>query len=128
MKTKVASPRRALVTIGVVVSLFSVFLVAPALGADTLVNSQPLVQPVNIPDVAPLPYTGVTAAAFTLPTTMVNLTLTPNQGVVGAAFTVSGTGLPASTTLQLTWGTNTGTWITDIEPSSVNYTDRKSVV
>jgi hypothetical protein len=104
------------------VSLFSVFLVAPALGADTLVNSQPLVQPVNIPDVAPLPYTGVTAAAFTLPTTMVNLTLTPNQGVVGAAFTVSGTGLPASTTLQLTWGTNTGTWITDIEPSSVNYT------
>jgi hypothetical protein len=122
MKTKVASPRRALVTIGVVVSLFSVFLVAPALGADTLVNSQPLVQPVNIPDVAPLPYTGVTAAAFTVPTTMVNLTLTPNQGVVGAAFTVSGTGLPASTTLQLTWGTNTGTWITDIEPSSVNYT------
>jgi hypothetical protein len=96
--------------------------VAPALGADTLVNSQPLVQPVNIPDVAPLPYTGVTAAAFTVPTTMVNLTLTPNQGVVGAAFTVSGTGLPASTTLQLTWGTNTGTWITDIEPSSVNYT------
>ena len=122
MKTKVASPTRSLIVKGVVVSLFSVFLVAPALGADTLVNSQPLVQPVNIPDVAPLPFTGQTAATVTLPPTMVNLSLTPNQGVVGDPFVVSGKGLPVSTSIQLTWGTNTGTWVTDVEPSSVNYT------
>ena len=122
MKTKIASPRRSLIAKGVIVSLFSIFLVAPSMGADTLVNSQPLVQPANIPGVAPLPFTAVTAATFTIPTTMVNLKLTPNQGVVGDPFVVSGTGLPASTSIQLTWGTSTGTWITDIEPSSVNYT------
>ena len=122
MKTKTESRRRGLIARGVVVSLFSVFLVVPAMGADTLVNIQPLVQPVDIPEVAPLPYTGVTAGAFTLPATMVNLKMTPNQGVTGDAFVVSGAGLPASTSLQLTWSTSTGTWLTDIEPSSVNYT------
>jgi hypothetical protein len=122
MKTKTDSRRRGLIARGVVVSLFSVFLVVPAMGADTLVNIQPLVQPVDIPGVAALPYTGVTATAFTLPATMLNLKLTPNQGVTGDPFVVSGTGLPASTSLQLTWGTSTGTWLTDIEPSSVNYT------
>jgi len=102
MKTKIASPTRSLIIKGVVVSLFSVFLVAPTLGADTLVNSQPLVQPADIPDVAPLPFTGQTAATFTIPTTMVNISLTPNQGVVGDPFVVSGKGLPASTSVQLT--------------------------
>lgn len=121
MKRKIVSTRRSLITTGVIVSLFSIFVVAPSKGADTLVTPVTLVQPSNIPDVAPLPFTGVTAASFTVPTTMVNLTLTPNQGVVGDPFTVSGTGLPASTSVQLTWGTSTGTWVTDIEPSSVNY-------
>ena len=121
MKTKI-SPRRALIAISAIVSLFTVFLVGPASADLTPAGSAPLVAPANIPDVAPLPFTGVSAASFTIPTTMANLGLTPNQGVVGDAFTVSGTGLPASTSLQLTWGTNTGTWVADVEPSSVNYT------
>ena len=121
MKTTIASPRLALVAKGVVVSLLSVFLVAPALGADTQYTPITLVAPTGIPNVAPLPFTAVTAAAFTIPTTMQNLTVTPNQGVVGSPMVVSGTGLPASTTLQLTWGTASGTWVADVQPSSVNY-------
>ena len=121
MKTKIASPRLALVAKGVVVSLFSVFLVAPALGADTQYTPITLVAPAGIPNVAPLPFTAVKSDAFTIPTTMLNLTVTPNQGVVGSPMVVSGTGLPASTTLQLTWGTASGTWVADVQPSSVNY-------
>ena len=121
MKTKIASTRRSLIAKGVIVSLFSVFLVAPALGADTAITPINLVAPTGIPNVAPLPFTGVTAATFTVPTTMVNLAVTPNQGTVGSQMVVSGTGLPATTALQLTWGTFSGTWIADVEPSSVNY-------
>ena len=121
MKTKIASPRLALVAKGVVVSLFSVFLVAPALGADTQYTPINLVAPAGIPNVAPLPFTGVTAANFTVPTTMSNLTVTPNQGIVGSPMVVSGTGLPANTSVQLTWGTASGTWVADVQPSSVNY-------
>jgi len=121
MKTKIAGSRKSLIAKGVIASLFSVFLVAPALGADTQVTPINLVTPSGIPNVAPLPFTGVTAATFTTPSTMANLTVTPNQGIVGSPMVVSGTGLPVSTSLQLTWGTASGTWIADVEPSSVNY-------
>ena len=121
MKKKIASSRRSLIAKGVVVSLFSVFLVAPALGADTQLTPINLVAPAGIPNVAPLPFTGVTAASFTIPATMVNLTVTPNQGVVGSPMVVTGKGLPASSSLQLTWGTSNGTWVADVEPSSINY-------
>ena len=121
MKTKTATPSRSLIAKGVVVALFSVFLVAPALGADTAFTPINLVAPSGIPNVAPLPFTGVTAAAFTVPSTMVNLTVTPNQGTVGSPMVVSGKGLPASATLQMTWGTASGTWVADVQPSSVNY-------
>lgn len=121
MRTKIASSRISLISKGVIVSLFSVFLVAPALGADTAITPINLVAPAGIPNVAPLPFTGVTATTFTVPSTMVNLTVTPNQGTVGSPMVVSGTGLPATTALQLTWGTSSGTWVADVEPSSVNY-------
>lgn len=121
MKTKIVSPRRSTVIKGVVVSLFSIFLVAPAMGTDVQYTPINLVAPAGIPNVAPLPFTGVTAAAFTIPATMVNLKVTPNQGVLDAPIVVTGTGLPASTSLQLTWGTSNGTWVADVQPSSINY-------
>ena len=93
MKIEKASRRSSLIAKGAIVSLLSVFLVAPALGADTTYTPINLVQPSGIPNVAPLPFTGVTAATFTVPTTMVNLTVTPNQGVVGSPMVVSGAGL-----------------------------------
>ena len=121
MNTKQTSRRKSLISIGAVVSLFSVFLVAPALGADTAVTPISLVQPAGIPNVAPLPFLGTTAATFTVPSTLITLAVTPNQGTVGSAMAISGKGLPASTTLTMTWGTSIGTWVADVEPSSVNY-------
>ena len=121
MKTKKVLPRRSVIVKGVVVSLFSIFLVAPALGADVQYTPINLVAPAGIPNVAPLPFTGVTAATFTIPATMVNLKVTPNQGVLDTPIVVTGTGLPVSTSLQLTWGTSNGTWVADVQPSSINY-------
>jgi hypothetical protein len=111
----------SLIAQGVGITLLSTFLVTPALGADTLITPVTLVQPTNIPDVAPLPFTGKTVPAFSIPATISNLSVSPNQGVVGDAFVVSGSSLPANSVISLTWGTSTGTWVTDIEPSSVNY-------
>src|ERR1019366_7176009 len=39
----------------------------------------------------------------------------------GTPITVSGTGLPASTSVELTWGTSNATWLADVEPNTVNY-------
>lgn len=95
---------------------------APASGADTTPPAPiVLTPPSGIPDVAPLPFTGVVAGAFTTSATMSNLAVTPNQGVTGTPVTIAGTNLPANTTLQLTWSTSSGTWAVDVQPSTVNY-------
>lgn len=52
---------------------------------------------------------------------MTNLLVTPSQGVVGDSVTISGSGLAANANLTLTWSTLSGTWITDIQPNTVNY-------
>ena len=104
------------------VAILPFAMIAPVHAADTNpVVPIPLVAPAGIPDVAPLPFTAHKSAAFTIPTKMINLTVTPQQGVVGTPFTISGTGLPANTSTLLTWSTADGTWITDIQPNSVNY-------
>ena len=56
-----------------------------------------LIAPSNLPGVPALPFTGTTAAAFTVPATAANLTVTPNQGVSGTPMTITGTGLAANT-------------------------------
>jgi hypothetical protein len=97
-------------------------LVTPAHGADSApVTPTVLIAPSGIPDVAPLPFTGVKSASFTTPENAVNLNVDPSQGVVGQALTISGKGLPANLTMPLTWSTADGTWVTDIQPNSVNY-------
>lgn len=107
-------------------SILTVSMVTPASGADTNpVTPITLVAPTGLPDVAPLPFTGVKSATFTTPEKTINLDVSPNQGVVGQAITISGKGLPASTTLTMTWSTSDGTWVTDIQPNSVNYLGTK---
>ncbi len=69
----------------------------------------------------PCPSAGTTAAAFTVSATAANLTVTPNQGVSGTPMTITGTGLAANTSLELTWSTNAATWVADVEPNTVNY-------
>lgn len=101
-------------------------MMSPANGADTNpVTPIALVAPSGLPDVAPLPFTGVKSATFTTPETMLNLTVTPDQGTVGKPMVISGKGLPASTALMLTWSTADGTWVADIQPNSVNYLGTK---
>jgi hypothetical protein len=108
-----------------VAALLPVALFAGISSADTttpaVVAPYTLTAPSGIPGVAALPFTGITAATFTTPATMSNLTVAPDQGVTGTKIVISGTGLPASSTLQLTWSTNSATWLADVEPNTVNY-------
>ena len=106
-----------------VASMIPVALIASASSADTTsTNTITLTPPNALPGVPALPFTAATAAAFTIPvTTSGALAVTPNQGVQGTPITVSGTGLPASTSVELTWGTSNATWLADVEPNTVNY-------
>ena len=108
------------------IAILPIAMVSPAMGADTApVVPISLVAPSGLPDVAPLPFSGVKSAVFTVPEKMVALDVTPQQGVVGSVITVSGKGLPANVTLPLTWSTSEGTWVADIQPNSVNYMGTK---
>jgi hypothetical protein len=93
---------------------------ATGANADT-VTPLTLAPPANLPGVAALPYTGTTAPAFTVPATVASLTVTPDQGVTGTPMTITGTGLAANTSLELTWSTSSATWVADVEPNTVNY-------
>ena len=75
----------------------------------------------NIPGVAALPGTGVTAAAFTIGSSIGALAVSPEEGLEGSSATISGSGLPANTAVQLDWSTANMTWVADVEPDTVNY-------
>ena len=102
-------------------SIIPLAMLTTSANAET--ESAPIVlaAPNGIPGVAPLPFTGVKAPAFTTPATMGNLTVTPNQGVEGVPVTITGTGLSANTAIALTWSTADGNWLVDVAPSTVNY-------
>ncbi len=97
-------------------------LTASSSYADTpSVTPITLVAPSGLPGVAPLPFTGTVAPAFTIPSTYANLTVTPLSGVPGSPMTITGSGLSANTSLTLTWSTSNATWVADIEPTTANY-------
>lgn len=102
--------------IGSAVALAAAFM-APAQAADNPVKLTP---PKEIA-VSAIPFTGITQPPFTTPSNMVNLDVTPTQVVLGDALTISGKGLPGNTPITLTWSTNDATWVTDVQPSTVNY-------
>jgi len=54
------------------------------------------------------------------------LTTTPDIGVAGTKFTLSGTGLPASKDVSITWSSANVTWIVDPRPDSVDYLGRQT--
>ena len=113
--------KRTLVLRIVAASGLAVAMVVPAQGADTTSTLITLTAPSDIKGVAPLPFTAVKSAAFTTPETTVNLDVTPQQGYVGSAFSVIGKGLKPNTEMDLVWSTNEGTWVTDVQPNTVNY-------
>lgn len=105
-----------------VAAIIPVTLFASIGSADTTpANTITLTAPTGIPGTPSLPFTGTTAPSFTIPATYSNLTVSPDQGVTGTPMTISGTGLPANTSLELTWSTNSATWMADVEPNTVNY-------
>ena len=119
---------RLAVATALVAGLLPITLVAVPSGADSTttapaVTATTLTAP-QIPGVAALPFTGVIATPATMSPTLGVLTVTPNQGVEGVPFTVSGTGLPPSTSVQLTWSTTNVSWAVDVEPNTVNYLGR----
>jgi hypothetical protein len=105
-----------------VAAIIPVTLFAGIGSADTTpANTITLTAPSGIPGTPALPYTGTTAPSFTVPATYSNLTVTPDQGVQGVPMKITGSGLPANASIELTWSTNSSTWLADVEPNTVNY-------
>jgi hypothetical protein len=95
-------------------------------GASTTTSytTNPIVlqPPTGLTGTAALPFTGVTASSFSVAASFSGiLTVTPDVGTAGTPFSIVGSGLPANTSLQLTWGTSNATWVADVEPNTVNY-------
>jgi len=103
-----------------IVSALAGALLLPALATAT---PTPLVAPA-IPGVASLP--GPLAGAAQPAANMGLLTTTPDIGVAGTKFTLSGTGLPASKDVSITWSSANVTWIVDPRPDSVDYLGRQT--
>ena len=115
---KVALSRTPKVVLSTVVLLAAVLLAGPA----TAVAAPVALPPPAIPGVAPVP--GAVAKVAQPSPNMGILAVTPDQGVVGTRMTIAGTGLPARTSLELTWSTANVTWMLDPEPGTVNYLGR----
>ncbi len=119
---------RSLVLRVAVVSILGMSALVPANAADTATTPLTLMAPKGLPGVPALPFSGVKSAAFTSSATnMSTLDVTPNQGPEGTPITISGKGLPANTSLPLTWSTADGAWIADVQPNTVNYMGVKYV-
>ena len=103
-------------------------VLVPASAAETVTTPLTLFAPKDLTGVPALPFTGVKSAAFTVSSTNIStLDVTPIQGPEGTPITISGKGLPANSTLPLTWSTADGAWIADVLPNSVNYMGVKYV-
>jgi len=90
-------------------------------------NASALTAPSNLDSVPAMP--GPVSAKFTLGSSLGVLTTTssgPQSGVSGSGtegqpFTISGSGLAANASVAIEWSTSNETWVTDVEPSTVNY-------
>ncbi|HEX7404687.1 MAG TPA: hypothetical protein VF307_02045 [Candidatus Nanopelagicaceae bacterium] len=129
MKSKFVSRRQRIILLRVIAaSIMSATMITPALGADTTTSPITLTAPKGLVGVPALPFTGVKSATFTVSdTNMTSLDVTPNQGPEGTPITITGKGLPASTSLPLTWSTADGAWIVDVQPNTVNYMGAKYI-
>lgn len=83
-----------------------------------------VLEPPNVSGVAPLP--GPVATPARLNPNMGILDVTPDEGITGTPVKVTGTHLPANTSIELTWSTSNVTWLVQPEPDTVNYLGRDS--
>ncbi|HQU26161.1 MAG TPA: hypothetical protein PLS29_03920 [Acidimicrobiales bacterium] len=105
-------------------------LVAPQASAAQVAeapNADALTAPSNLPDVPALP--GPLSPAFSLGSSLGILTTRSSgtqsgvsgSGTEGQPLTISGTKLPAHASVAIEWSTSNETWVTDVEPATVNY-------
>lgn len=107
---------RKCVPLGAALFAASIWLPASAEAATTVLPAP------DIPGVVPVP--GATAAPAQPSLTMGILDVAPDQGVSGTPMTISGSHLPPSADVELTWSTADVTWVLDPEPNTVNYLGR----
>jgi len=99
-----------------------------AVGALALAQSVAIAapQPVTPPAIPGAPgLFGPVVGAGMPSETIKTLKTTPDVAPAGAAVTISGTGLPASKTVQLVWMTANVRWVLDPKPDSLDYLGRK---
>ena len=120
MERKMKSKTGRILSIGTAAILSLSIFVPMAQAAETS-NPVNLTPPKEISSGYALPFTGLKSAPFTTPINMVNLSVSPESGVTGDKFKITGTTLPVNTPLTLVWATNDATWVTDVQPNTVNY-------
>ena len=102
-------------------AVLPIAIIAPAMAADATTPVS-LSAPVGLKGVPALPFTGVKAPAFSTSTqNLKNIEVLPQQGPEGTPITITGTGLTANSSIQLTWSTADGYWKVGIDPTTVNY-------
>lgn len=104
-----------------VAAILPLAMMSPAKAADATTPIQ-LFAPKDLKGVPALPFTGEKAVTFTSSDqNMKALVVTPQQGPEGTPITITGSGLAASSSIQLTWSTADGYWKAGVDPTTVNY-------
>ena len=105
---------------------FAAAMISPAVAAD-VENILTLTAPKDLKGVPALPFTGE-KITFTTPDLLPGtITTDPIQGYIGQEITINGKGLPANTSVSLTWSTADGAWLADVQPNSINYRGLKFI-
>ena len=103
---------KKLIIRSVAAAAFAAAMITPAVAAD-VENILTLTAPKDLQGVPALPFTGE-KITFTTPDLLTgNITTDPIQGPIGQEFTISGKGLPANASVDLTWSTADGAWLAD---------------
>jgi hypothetical protein len=93
--------------------------VANATSAAAVPHGVDALQSPDIPGVSPLP--GPVAKPAQPSDNIGILDVSPDQGIAGTPITISGSQLPANTSVELTWSTANATWLVQTEADTVNY-------
>ncbi len=90
--------------------------------ATSLAAVPPGVDVLQSPDIPGVPALPGPLASLAQPSSNIGiLDVSPDQGVAGTPMTISGSGLPANASVELTWSTADATWMVQTEADTVNY-------
>jgi hypothetical protein len=90
--------------------------------AASAAAAPPGVDVLQSPDIPGVPALPGPVASPAQPSSNIGiLEVSPDQGVAGTPMTISGSGLPANASVELTWSTADATWMVQTEADTVNY-------